>query len=75
MKGGSVSLGVKAILVALGMAQKGPVQLKTDANAAKGIAQRTGLGKVRHLEVAQLWLQDRVTHREMQIIKAPTTDS
>ena len=50
------------------------MQLKADATAAKGIAQRTGLGKVRHLEVAQLWLQDRVSNREMQILKVPTTD-
>ena len=75
VKGGSVSLGVKAILAELGMTKQGPVQLKTDATAAKGIAQRTGLGKVRHLEVAQLWLQDRVTHREMQIVKVPTTEN
>ena len=75
VKGGSVSLGVKAILAELGMTKQGPVQLKTDATAAKGIAQRTGLGKVRHLEVAQLWLQDRVTHREMQIAKVPTTEN
>ena len=57
------------------MTKQGRVQLKTDATAAKGIAQRTGLGKVRHLEVAQLWLQDRVTHREMQIVKVPTTEN
>ncbi len=75
VKGGSVSLGVKPILAELGMTKQGPVQLKTDATAAKGIAQRTGFGKVRHLEVAQLWLQDRVTHREVQIVKVPTTEN
>ena len=30
----------------------------TDSSACKGICQRTGLEKVRHLEVAYLWLQD-----------------
>ncbi len=32
------------------------VNVKTDASAAKGIASRKGLGKVRHIDVSQLWL-------------------
>jgi hypothetical protein len=34
--------------------------VKTDASAAKGIAMRKGFGKVRQVEVNQLWVQDRV---------------
>jgi hypothetical protein len=36
------------------------VRLKTDASAAKGIASRKRLGKARHIEVNQLWLQDKL---------------
>ena len=32
-------------------------RLLVDANAAKGIASRRGVGRVRHLNVAILWLQ------------------
>ena len=36
------------------------IHMYTDSSAAKGIASRKGLGKVRHIEVNQLWLQDKV---------------
>ena len=36
-----------------------------DSSAAKGIASRRGLGKVRHIEVHQLWLQDKVQKKEV----------
>ena len=41
----------------------------TDATAAKGIASRRGLGKVRHVEVSQLWVQDKVMKGEIEVRK------
>ena len=43
----------------------------TDAAAAKGIAHRTGLGKVRHLETCQLWLQHKVSNGSIKVSKIP----
>ena len=43
--------------------------VKTDASAAKGIANRKGLGKVRHIAVSQLWAQDRVARGDLTIEK------
>ena len=51
------------------------VRLKTDATAAKGIATRRGLGKVRHIEVNQLWLQEKVTAGEIEVIKVPRAEN
>ena len=34
--------------------------IKCDASAAIGIVHRKGLGKVRHIDVTQLWLQQKV---------------
>ena len=51
-KTASAALGIQAILTDLGVSL--PIQLHTDAAAAKGIAMRTGLGKARHLETSQL---------------------
>ena len=48
------------------------VSVKTDASAAKGIASRKGLGKVRHIDVSQLWLQDKVSKGEIVIEKVST---
>ena len=57
VKGGAQALGIQAMLQDLGI--KLSLLLKTDASAACGIVSRKGLGKVRHLEVSQLWLQDK----------------
>ena len=45
------------------------VKLKTDASAAKGISMRRGLGKVRHIEVNQLWLQDCIHKGRIELEK------
>ena len=37
-----------------------PVRAWTDSSAAIGIATRSGLGKIRHLETHTLWLQEKV---------------
>ena len=45
------------------------VVLNTDASAAIGIASCRGLGKVRHIEVSQLWLQQRVASADLRVQK------
>ena len=39
----------------------------TDATAAIGICRRCGLGKVRHLAIADLWIQDRVRSKDFAL--------
>ena len=51
------------------------IHIKSDASAAIGIASRRGLGKIRHLEVSQLWLQQRVASEELKIDKVKGTDN
>ena len=67
VKGTSNALGIRGILRDLGVIRK--VRLNTDASAAKGICNRKGLGKIRHLEVSQLWLQDKVNRGEVLVKK------
>ena len=50
-------------------------RLLVDANAAKGIASRRGVGRVRHLHVATLWLQEAVNKRRLQIDKQKGTEN
>lgn len=47
----------------------------TDATAAIGIARRRGLGKVRHLATADLWIQDRVRKKDFALEKVPGADN
>ena len=67
MKSGSQGLGIRALLGDLGVERT--VVLNTDASAAIGIASRRGLGKVRHIEVSQLWLQQRVANGDLSVQK------
>jgi hypothetical protein len=67
VKRGSVGLGMRVLLGDLEVERR--VRLKTDASAAKGIASRKGLGKVRHVEVNKLWLQDEVGSGEIGIVR------
>ena len=68
VKGASIALGLKGMLIDVGV-QIDHVVLCTDASAAKGIASRRGLGKVRHIELAELWLQDQVARGRVRISK------
>ena len=45
------------------------LRVSTDASAAKGIASRRGLGKVRHIDVAQLWVQEQVLSGSIELKK------
>jgi hypothetical protein len=67
VKGASQGLGIKAMFNELGIEVE--VEIKTDASAAKGIALRRGLGKVRHIEVNQLWVQEKVAEGKLKIKK------
>ena len=51
------------------------VRLHIDASAAKGIVERKGLGKVRHIEVDVLWLQEQYARRLVPLQKCLGTDN
>ena len=47
------------------------LEVKTDASAAFGIVQRKGAGRIKHLQVKQLWVQERFANKELDITKIP----
>ena len=67
VKGASIGLGMSSLCIDLGF--KLHVQVNSDASAACGIARRRGLGKVRHIEVSQLWVQDMVATGKIKLQK------
>ena len=67
VKASSVALGMRAMYHDFG--QTVHVVVSTDASTAKAIAMRKGLGKVRHLAVHLLWLQERVALNDLSIHK------
>ena len=47
------------------------IHLWSDAAAAIGIARRKGLGRVRHLAVSDLWIQDKLREGVFSLSKIP----
>ena len=61
-RGASNALGLQSLARDLGILLD--VEILTDATAAIGICRRRGLGKIRHLHVADLWIQDRLQRKD-----------
>ena len=51
----------------IGMHMK--LRIHSDATAAIGIARRRGLGKLRHLDVEDLWVQHKVRSKQVELVK------
>ena len=72
-KGASTSMGLLSIAKDLGLSWN--LTLRTDSTAAIGITRRRGLGKIRHLATADLWVQDRVRAGDFRLEKVPGADN
>ena len=51
------------------------LRLWTDSLASKGMCARQGLGKVRHLDVQDLWVQQRLRNGDFSLYKAKGGDN
>ena len=75
VRGATQALGIVAMLKDMGIeaaadiAVKPGIELCVDASAAVGMASRRGLGKQRHIELNELWLQDMVARGRVAIRK------
>ena len=67
VRAASEALGMQSIMRDLGWDCK--IRLLVDSSAAKSIASRTGLGKLRHLEIKFLWLQECVRRGKVVLSK------
>ena len=52
--------GILNIMQEIGFVVTERIQLFTDSSAAKSLVSRTGLGRMKHLEIRDLWLQREV---------------
>ena len=67
VKAASESMGLKAMVA--DFQREIEPWLYVDATAAMGVAQRVGLGKIRHLETQSLWLQQAVRTKRVGLAK------
>ena len=68
-------MGIRSLAADMGITFECPIAIKSDASAAIGISSRVGIGKVRHIEVTQLWVQEKVANGEIVIEKVATEDN
>ena len=61
------SLGLQSLLADMGIDLS--VRVHTDATTGRAIATRRGLGKVRHIAVNELWIQEKVQQAALFIHK------
>ena len=67
VKASAEALGIQALAADLGWAVR--IRLCVDSSAAKAMASRSGVGRVRHMEVRFLWPQDVVKRKRLELKK------
>ena len=60
-------MGLRCRYKDLGLTLK--LRVHSDATAAMGIARRRGLGKLRHLDCEDLWIQSKVRSKDVELLK------
>ena len=73
VKGAAAALGIQSLLADLG--SQISCKVRVDSTAAIGIAFRSGLGKLRHLNVQYLWVQEKLAREQLQVEKVSGTQN
>ena len=73
VRAASRAMGLIEMARCMGLVVKGRMHI--DSSAAKGIAQRRGVGKIRHLSTQTLWLQEIVQRKGVYIYKVAGGDN
>ena len=66
-KGMHHAMELRAMYKDLGLGLK--LRVHSDATAAIGIAWRRGLGKLRHLDCEDVWIQSKVRSKDVELLK------
>ena len=67
----SASRALGAVAMAADMAKVVKPRVREDARATKARASRSGVGRVRHLHIQVLWVQEAVARRQLTIVRVP----
>ena len=73
VKATSEGMGMVAIMAEFGI--EAELTVKSDAIAAIGIVRRQGLGRIRHLAVSDLWIQQKSKEGVVNFAKLPGKDN
>ena len=67
VRGASEGCGLQSLAADLGITLK--FSIHADSSAAIGICRRSGIGRVRHLAVGQLWVQEGLRRGDLTLFK------
>ena len=67
VEGAAKAMGVQSTMTDMGSTID--IQLYTDSSAAKGVVQRNGVGKIRHLQTKYLWVQAALKDKKFEVFK------
>ncbi len=73
VKGAAEGLGLQSVGKDLNIEYD--VHVYTDSSAAMGMVARKGMGRVRHVEVGELWIQDAVKNKVLTVNKVKGEDN
>ena len=73
LKGASEGLGLKTMLDEMGNTTE--LVLLGDSTASRGILLREGVGRIKHLSVKQLWVQERIAAEELEVRQIPRAEN
>jgi len=69
LKGGCEALGLKSAARELGW--EVDIHMNGDSSSCKGTLSREGLGKMKHIDTKQLWMQEKIKSGEIKFHKVP----
>ena len=73
VKAAAEGLGLQSLAADFGVQTK--LRVHADSSAAIGVCRRSGIGRVRHLAVAQLWVQERLRSGAFSLHKVAGEDN
>ena len=73
MRGAAEGMGLRSMVGDLGL--KMTLRVHTDSDACRGTCNRTGLGRLKHLQVEHLWIQEAVKNRRFDLVRINGTEN
>jgi hypothetical protein len=72
-KGMAEGLGLQSMCKDLGISLR--VRVRTDSDACRGTCNRSGLGRLKHLEIETLWVQEAVAKGRVELARVSREDN
>ena len=73
VKGASQALGLQSLTADLGW--RSEITVHTDSSGTQGVCRRKGVGKLRQIEVGDLWVQDKTLKAAFALKKVACTEN